>query len=107
MDETCQGDTFRPLDSVSTESVEPGEVAYASGNEILTRHFVWKQSHKGFLGESTRSVFLVCEVLGKVEDQGGGLAQTVLEDLSEGLRRHFGAEAATFLVDEHRPVASW
>jgi len=50
---------------------------------------------------------LVCEVLGKVEDQGGGLAQTVLEDLSEGLRRHFGAEAATFLVDEHRPVASW
>ena len=65
---TREGDTFRPLDSASAERVESGEVAYASGNEILTRHFVWKQSHKGLLGESTRSMFVVCEVLGEVEE---------------------------------------
>ena len=104
---TREGDTFRPLDSTSAERVEPGEVAYASGNDVLTRHFVWKQSHKGLLGESTRSVFLVCEVLGEVEESADGVTQAVLEDLSEGVRRHFGAEPATFLVEERVPAASW
>lgn len=104
---TRKGDIFRPLDSASAERVEPGEVAYASGNEILTRHFVWKQSHVGLLSESTRSVFVVCEVLGEVEESAGGLAQGVLEDLSEGLHRHFVAEPTTFLVEEDVPAASW
>ena len=104
---TREGDTFRPLDSTSAERVEPGEVAYASGNEILTRHFVWKQSHTGLLGESTRSVFLVCEVLGEVEESADKLAQAVSEDLSNGLRRHFGAEPVSFLVEERVPAASW
>ena len=104
---TREGDTFRPLDSASAERVESGEVAYASGNEILTRHFVWKQSHKGLLGESTRSVFVVCEVLGEVEESADGLAQAVLEDLCEGLRRHFRAEPVSFLVEECVPAGSW
>jgi DNA/RNA-binding domain of Phe-tRNA-synthetase-like protein len=104
---TRQGDTFRPLDGAKAESVEPGEVAYTSGNEVLTRHFVWKQSNKGLLGEATRSVFLVCEVLGGVEESAGGLAQAVLEDLSAGLHRYFGAEPITFLVDARDSKASW
>jgi DNA/RNA-binding domain of Phe-tRNA-synthetase-like protein len=104
---TREADTFRPLDSASAERVEPREVAYASGNEILTRHFVWKQSHTGLLNESTRSVFLVSEVLGEVEESADGLAQAVLEDLCEGLRRHFGAEPVNFLVEQRVPAASW
>src|SRR5215213_10972048 len=62
---TRQEDTFQPLDGSSEVGVEPGEVAYASGNEILTRYFVWKQSRKGLLEESTRLLFLVSEVLGE------------------------------------------
>ena len=104
---TREADTFRPLDSASAERVEPKEIAYASGNEILTRHFVWKQSHTGLLGASTRSVFLVSEVLGEVEESADGLAQAVLEDLCEGLRRHFGAEPVNFLVEQRVPAASW
>lgn len=104
---TREADTFRPLDSASAERVEPKEVAYASGNEILTRHFIWKQSHTGLLSESTRSVFLVSEVLGEVEESADGLAQAVLEDLCEGLRRHFGAEPVNFLVEQRVPAASW
>ena len=73
----------------------------------MTRHFVWKQSHTGLLGESTSSLFLVCEVLGEVEESADGLAQAVLEDLYEGLRRHFGAEPVNFLVEERIPTASW
>jgi DNA/RNA-binding domain of Phe-tRNA-synthetase-like protein len=104
---TRLGNTFHPLDGASAESVEAGEVAYASGNEVLTRHFVWKQSHKGLLGQATSSVFLVCEVLGEVEESAGGLVQAVLEDLSGGLHRYFGAEPVTFFVDERDPEASW
>ena len=80
---------------------------YASGNEVLRRRFVWKQSYKGLLGDSTSSVFLVCEVLGEVEESADGLAQAVLEDLSKGVRRYFGAEPATFVVEERVSSASW
>src|SRR3712207_9284923 len=60
---TRQGDIFHPLDGSSAEDIGPGEMAYASGNEILTRHYVWKQSRKGLLDESTGSLFFVAEVL--------------------------------------------
>jgi len=73
----------------------------------LTRHFVWKQSYRGLLKGSTSSVFLVCEVLGEVEESGGTVAEAILEDFSEGLRRHFGAEPTTFLVEKRAPIASW
>ncbi len=104
---TREGGTFHPMDNSSPESVEPGEIAYAAGNEVLTRHFVWKQSYRGLLKESTSSVFLVCEVLGEVEESGGGEAEAILEDFSEGLRRHFGAEPTTFLVEKRNPTARW
>jgi DNA/RNA-binding domain of Phe-tRNA-synthetase-like protein len=102
---TRQEDTFQPLDGSSEVGVEPGEVAYASGNEILTRYFVWKQSRKGLLNESTRSLFLVSEVLGVVESDSG-VANAVLEDFADGLRRHFDSEPAIFLVGEEDPEVS-
>jgi len=46
-------------------------------------------------------------VLGEVEESADGLAQAVLEDLSERLRRHFGAESVSFLVEERVPATSW
>jgi DNA/RNA-binding domain of Phe-tRNA-synthetase-like protein len=93
------------LHGSSEVGVEPGEVAYASGNEILTRYFVWKQSRKGLLNESTRSLFLVSEVLGVVESDSG-VANAVLEDFADGLRRHFDSEPAIFLVGEEDPEVS-
>jgi len=99
---TRQEDTFQPLDDSSEVSVEPGEVAYASGNEILTRYFVWKQSRKGLLDESTRSLFLVSEVLGEVESDSG-VEDAVLKDFADGLRRYFNSEPAVFLIGEEDP----
>jgi len=94
---THAGDAFHPLDGSAPERVGPGEVAYASGAEILTRHFVYKQSLKALLDDSTTSLFLVSEVLGKV---GGEVANAVLGDFARGLQRLFGAESATFIVEE-------
>jgi DNA/RNA-binding domain of Phe-tRNA-synthetase-like protein len=99
---TRAGDAFRPLDGSAPESVDPGEVAYASGAEVLTRHFVYKQSRKALLDDSTTSLFLVSEVLGEVEAEGG-VAEAVLESFARGLRHHFGAEPATFIVEKGSP----
>jgi DNA/RNA-binding domain of Phe-tRNA-synthetase-like protein len=83
---TRAGDVFHPLDGSAPESVGEGEVAYASGAEILTRYFVHKQSRKALLDDSP--------------SDGGGVANAVLEDFARGLQRHFGAEPATFIVEE-------
>ena len=101
---TRDGDTFHPLDASSPENVVPGEVAYASGSEILTRHFVWKQSRRGLLDKSTRSAFFVSEVLGAVDD---GLAERVLDEFRSGLMEHFGVEPQTFLLQKDRAAVSW
>lgn len=101
---TRSGDTFHALDGSSPESVEAGEVAYASGDEVLTRHFVWKQSRGGLLDGSTRSAFFVAEVLGAVD---GGVAERVLDGFRGGLTEHFGVEPRTFLLDGDRTAVSW
>ena len=101
---TREGDTFHPLDGSSPERVEAGEVAYASGDEILTRHFVWKQSRRGLLDESTSSAFFVSEVLGAVD---GGVAESVLDGFRSGLREHFGVEPQTFLLHEEHASIAW
>jgi DNA/RNA-binding domain of Phe-tRNA-synthetase-like protein len=101
---TRAGDAFHPLDDSAPESVGEGEVAYASGAEILTRHFVYKQSRQALLTDST-TLFLVSEVLGEVEADGG-VANAVLEDFARGLQRNFGAEPATFIVEEGSPEIS-
>ncbi len=100
---TRDGDTFHALDDSSPESVVPGEVAYASDGEILTRHFVWKQSRRGLLEESTRSSFFISEVLGAVDD---GLAERVFDALRSGLMEHFGIEPKTFLLHRDRAAVS-
>ena len=82
----------------------PGEVAYADGQTILTRHFVWRQAKTALITQSTRSVFLVSEVLGEL---GNGVAENVLNDLSAGLQVYFDVTPEAFLVDERHPTISW
>ena len=101
---TRVGDTFLAMDAEEVEAVPPGEVAYADGTTILTRHFVWRQARTGLIDPATRSVFLVSEVLGEV---GTDVAEMVLGELESGLRLYFGAEPVTFLLDEGSPQISW
>ena len=84
----------------SVESVAPGEVAYATGRDILTRHLMWRQSRRAALVPASRQVILVSEML---PDQSE-LAAKVGEDLSSGLRDLFGASARWAIVDEHAPA---
>ena len=96
------GDQFLALDADELLDVPPGEVSYAAGQTILTRHFVWRQARTGLIGPATREVFLVSEVLGEV---GREVAEAVLAAFRDGLQEYFGVAAQTFLVDaQHRGI---
>jgi len=95
------GDTFMALDEDLPQAVPPGEVAYADGQTILTRHFVWRQAKTALITQSTQSVFLVSEVLGELES---GPAEKVLNDLSAGLQKYFDVTPSRFLVNKQNSI---
>jgi len=101
---TREGDHFQALDEDAPAPVLPGEVAYASGNTILTRYFVWRQARTALITPATRSVFLVAEILGEL---GGDVAEAVLDDFRQGLRSYFQVEPQSFVVDGRVPSISW
>lgn len=101
---TRQGDTFAALDGDGPVPVPPGEIAYATGTTVLTRHLMWRQAKDGLIHPETRSVFLVSESL---PETGPGVAETTLEDLKSGLARSFGASAESFVVDAATPRIEW
>ena len=90
------GDSFKALDAETDApptEVGAGELVYAQGPMVLTRHLAWRQAAQGVVTEKTRSVIFMSEVL---DGQGVAgsmeLTQRVADDLVDGLRRYFGVE---------------
>jgi DNA/RNA-binding domain of Phe-tRNA-synthetase-like protein len=97
---TRDGDSFSALDAEADEAVPPGEVAYATGSTILTRHLVWRQSRLAAIGSGTRGALFVSELLGGHEE----LAPSIESALVEGLRGHFHASVSAAVVSAERPM---
>ena len=100
-------DTFVALDSKSDaapESVEEGELVYAQGNTVLTRHLAWRQAAQGLVTSETRDVVFVSEILecGKAGEEGMDLAKTVANDLVDGLKQFFGVDARAVVLGVER-----
>ena len=101
---TREGDTFQALDEDSAAPVPPGEVAYAAGSIVLTRHFVWRQARAGMITHDTRDVLLVSEILG---DLGDDVDDAVESDLLKRLSTAFGVEGQSRRLDRTCVDASW
>ena len=84
---TRVGDTFTALDSDDVISLEAGEMAYATGRDVITRHFMWRQSRLGLVDTNSTRLFFVAEVPGVA---GLETADAILEDFRTGLKDHFG-----------------
>ncbi len=95
---TRAGDRFHQLGGEGEEEVPPGEVAYADGPDVLTRHFVWRQSEKAAIRPESRDVLLMSEILAEVDPEGR-LCATVLDDLARGVELHFGVSAERWIVE--------
>lgn len=102
---TREGDTFQSLDSAEVVTVEPGEVAYAWQNHILTRHFVWRQAAQALIKRATTDAIIVVELLAEVDDSD---TDAFLTDLKQGLEKYFtrvaqpqvlGADNSTAILD--------
>ena len=93
---TREGDQFTALDQGEAIMVDPGEVAYASGSTILTRHFMWRQARIGLVHQDSSWIFLVSEVPAFA---GKECAIRIEKEFQEGLRDLFGVPSQTFLLD--------
>lgn len=104
---TRPGDTFVALDAEQSLAMPLGEVAYANGQTVLTRHFVWRQARTALISRETRDVFLVSEVLGEVLAQDSAVADAVRADFQQGLRDLFGVESQGFVLDAEHAAIAW
>ncbi len=96
------GDRFAALDSSPEIELPPGEVSYASGPTVLTRHLLWRQSRHAAVAAATRNALFLAEIPAALGDELGRAMQS---DLERGLREEFGGEVETRWLDARRP--SW
>jgi DNA/RNA-binding domain of Phe-tRNA-synthetase-like protein len=94
------GDTFQALDDGEPLPVAPGEISWATGTTILTRHLVWRQSRQALIQPSTRTFVLVSEILPALPP---GTALAVEESLRSGLAGCFGIESTAHRVRRGEP----
>jgi len=94
------GDIFIPFGATEPEPLDDGEVVYATGNQIRTRKWVWRQGEKAkVVPESNRFFFPIDAFYGVT----GKAAQAAQKELAAGLERFFGCTPRTYWVDKDRP----
>ena len=93
-----QDDTFLALDSNEEISVADGEVSYACGSIIITRHFVWKQAKHAILTPKSKNVLFVSEILGNLPDE---IVDEVAVAITSGLKQFFNLETQAYILDEN------
>jgi DNA/RNA-binding domain of Phe-tRNA-synthetase-like protein len=96
---TVEGDRFLPLDGERAEAVPAGEVAYADGADVLTRHLLWRQSRRALIAPATRDVILLSEAL----PASPVPADEMAVEFARSLSSHLGVVAVTAVVDADTP----
>lgn len=93
------GDIFQELSSESDTAVPvpAGEIVYADGSTVLTRHFVWRQSKIGAIHPNTQNVLLVSEILKEVEND---VVSIVAEEFQKGMSELFSVDTQLFILDK-------
>ncbi|HEU0302834.1 MAG TPA: phenylalanine--tRNA ligase beta subunit-related protein [Longimicrobium sp.] len=101
---TAGGEPFRALGEEETATVGASELAYRDSEELVTRHFVWRQSEKAKVTPETRRAFLVSEIL---EPVGAEVAERVRRDLAGEIEARLGATVSSACLDPGTGVWSW
>ena len=91
------GDTFTALDSDESIPIPAGEVSYADGDKIITRHYVYKQSKHALLTDDSKNVIFVSEILGELPEE---TAAEVAQAITDGLKTCFGIDTVAVILDE-------
>jgi len=91
-----QGDTFQALDDPEPIPIPEGEVSYAEGSHIVTRHFIWRQSKIGLVHPESKNVLLLSEIPALLGEE---LYLNVMTSLIEGVKTHFQVTPDFYTMD--------
>ena len=101
---TTGDERFTALDATEPVTVPAGEVAYTSGADVLTRHFMWRQSRLGLVTPHSTRIFLVSEIPGAA---GEAVAEAMRGSMTAGLRDLFGVPCQSFVMDTDQADLCW
>jgi len=95
-----EDDEFISFGATEPEPVGLEEVVYASGNEIKTRRWTWRQGEKGKITEETCNVFFPIDgFIGKNDED----VIKLRDELAELVKEKLGAEVEIGFVDIEHP----
>ena len=97
----AEGDTFIAFGETEEEIPEPGEAVYASGHEVRTRRWTWRQSERGKITEETKAILFPIDGFSDVNEAA---VRAATAEFVELLHRFFGdVEITTGFVDRDHP----
>lgn len=89
-------DTFLPFGASERETVDDGEVVYATGKKVRTRRWIWRQSDEGKIGDGTTDLLFILDgfaenrrTIEKARDELAGILESV-----------FGCRTKTGFIDK-------
>lgn len=94
------GDTFLPMGDGDPEELPEGEFVYASGRDIRTRRWVWRQSRLALVADDASWLF--CPVDGFAGTTNSNVEAAVAA-LSSLMSEHLGADVTHGMVDRSNP----
>jgi len=95
---SADGDSFIPFGTATAESPEPGELVYASGSDIKTRRWIWRQSEQGKITETSRNVFFPIDGF---SGENSAAVTRARDELAERLEYFFKCTVKVGFVDRH------
>ena len=101
---SVDGDQYQALDADQVISVVAGEIAYASASNVLTRHFMWRQSRLALISADSSDIFMVSEIPAAA---GRDVADSMRSAMEHGLANFFGRECETFIMTEGDDQIAW
>lgn len=93
-------DRFTPFGATEAESVDVGEVIYATGNEVRTRKWVWRQGEIAKVVPETSRIFVPIDAFYGVTDQA---ARAARDEMVAALERFFSVVPRVYWVDRDTP----
>lgn len=100
---TKKGDLFQAMNAESGEPVPEGELAYTSGNNVLTRHMVWRQGELSKIRRDSKSILIPLDTLDNISESE---LLSLIKELQKQLVSIFGVKVQTGLLTQSSPSAN-
>ncbi len=95
---SVDGDSFIPFGAAEPELITPGELIYASGHNVKTRRWIWRQSEAGKITEKSSNIFFPID--GFVNDNYDSVI-AARDELARILKNLFNCAASVGFIDTH------